>query len=189
MEEAAMPLFASLDNFPISLQEAMKLLFSASSLVVTAYFWFVRVNRERTSIAFYAVNGFEGALEPHGLGVWTGKVFLANRSILPTAIVQARAELWWGGSWRTGNAVAADGSELPWNLPSAQVFAKNITAVFDLGPDTSREQVYANQKLRFTFETVDGSRVVWETNTDINAGKAVLASPEATQPAIHRTAA
>src|SRR5262245_43060385 len=80
-------MLVALTTIPADVQEALKLLFSAGSLAVTLYFWFVRANRERVSVAVHPVSGFEGSLESGGVGFWTGRVFLANRSILPTAVV------------------------------------------------------------------------------------------------------
>jgi hypothetical protein len=166
-----MLLLATSDFLPLSLQEVMKLLFSASSMAITAYFWLVRMNKEKVSLAFYGGNGFEGTLEPHGVGLWRGRIFLANRSVLPTAIVRVQVELWWEERWLTGVFHTAEGSELPWNLPPSQVFPKNIIAAFDLGPNTSCEQVYANQRLRFTFETVEGKYITGEAQTVLAAGQ------------------
>jgi hypothetical protein len=155
-----MPLVGLSEVFSPELQEILKFLFSGVSLLATLYFWLVRANRERVALAVHAVHGFEGCLQDDGTGVWTGKLFLANRSILATAVLAGRAELWWQGRWLVGGFHAADGSELPWNLPPAQVFAKDVIAAFDLGREATREQVYAEQRLRFTFVTVEGRRVV-----------------------------
>lgn len=146
-------------------QEIAKMLFSTGSLVVTLYFWFVRANRERFSVGVHVVSGFEGSLEPGGIGVWSGKVFVANRSILPTAIVAGRAELWWEGRWLAGRLAEGDGSELPWNLPASQAYAKNVVAVFDLGRGVSVERIYARQRMRLIFETVEGRNVVGKVRT------------------------
>ena len=154
-----MPLFAFPEVVSPAMQDFLKLGFSAGSLIVTLYFWFVRINRERVSVGLYPDRGFEGTLQPDGLGVWTGRVFLVNRSILPTAIVVAKAELWWEGRWLAGQAYPTEGSELPWNLPPSQVFARGLCAVFNLGPETPRERVYANQRIRFTFTTVERGQV------------------------------
>jgi hypothetical protein len=149
------------------LADLMKLAFSAGSLGVTAYFWFVRVNRERVSVGIFPAYGFEGTLEPGGVAVWTGKVFLCNRSILPTAIISGEVELWWKQRWRKGRFYANDGHELPWNLPPSQVFAKQMSVAFDLGEGTPRERVYANRRLRFTFTTIEGYRVSGELQTHV----------------------
>jgi hypothetical protein len=143
----------------------MKLLFSTGSLAATLYFWLVRANRERVSVGVYAVNGFEGALDDHGLGLWTGRLFLANRSILPTAVVTIKAELYWDGRWLPGQVGTGEASELPWNLPPSQAFAKSVTAAFNLGPEATRAQVYASHRLRFTLATVEGARVTGEIRT------------------------
>ena len=145
--------------------DAMKLLFSAGSLGVTVYFWFVRINRERVSVGVFPAGGFEGRLEPGSLGVWTGKVYLANRSILPTAVVAGEVELLVRGRWQKGGFHTPDGSELPWNLPPSQAYAKSMIAAFDLPADTPTEWVYANRKLRITLITVEGARLVNELST------------------------
>jgi hypothetical protein len=161
-----MPLLLALsDLVSDNLQDMLKLAFSASSLVITVYFWFVRVNREKVSLKVYPDHGFEGTLEPGGVGLWTGRLFLANRSILPTAVVRVKAELWWNGRWLLGNVIPSEGSELPWNLPPSQVFARGLQAAFDVGPDTPRERVYTNQRIRFTFVTIERCRVVSEVET------------------------
>ena len=149
------------------LADLMKLAFSAGSLGVTAYFWFVRVNRERVSIGIFPAYGFEGTMESGGVGVWTGNIFLSNRSILPTAIISGEVELLWKKRWRKGRFYACAGHELPWNLPPAQVFAKTVSVAFDLGEDTPRERVYANRRLRFTFVTVEGQRISGELPTHV----------------------
>src|SRR5688500_6358043 len=64
-----------------AVQDAVKLLFSAVSLLITLYFWYVRINRERVALRVYPVGGFEGALQNNGDGIWTGRIFIANRSI------------------------------------------------------------------------------------------------------------
>lgn len=159
------PLFGTAEGLTSDFQEMLKLIFSGTSLVITAYFWFVRANRERVSLGIFPVDGFEGSLESGGVGLWAGRIILTNRSIVPTAVIAARAELWWDGRWVTGNVVAGDGSELPWNLPPSQATAKTLNAAFDLGLQTSREQVYADQRLRLTFITVEGYRAVGEFRT------------------------
>ena len=169
-----MSLFASLSSD--ALADFMKLAFSAGSLLITVYFWFVRINRERVSIGLYPAYGFEGALEHGGVGVWTGKLFLANRSILPTAIIGGEVELWWKKKWISGGFHVGDGYELPWNLPPSQVFAKTISVAFDLGANTPRERVYANRKLRFTFVTIEGVRISAELQTHVAAGGKRLAA-------------
>lgn len=148
-----------------NLQDAMKWLFSGASLLVTVYFWCVRINRERVSLRIYSDSGFEGTLESGGVGLWVGRIFVANRSILPTAIIAANVELWWDGRWQSGRVIPCDGSELPWNMPPTQVFARGLRAVFDLGEETPRERIYATQRLRFTFSTVEGCRVRQEVET------------------------
>lgn len=160
-----MPLFGDLDVVWPENQELMKMGFSLSSLLVTAYFWFVRVNRERVSLGVFAVSGFEGSLEPGGVGLWAGQIILTNRSILPTAVIAAKAELWWDGRWIAGNAVPGDGSELPWNLPPSQASSKTLSTAFDVGPDTQRERIYADQLVRLTFVTVEGCRITGEFRT------------------------
>lgn len=159
------PLFGSLDLSSLDAQELLKIAFSATSLLVTGYFWIVRVNRERVSLGIFPVGGFEGTLEPGHVGAWAGRIFLSNRSILPTAVIAAKAELWWNGRWIVGNAITGDGSELPWNLPPSQATSKTITTAFDVGPETTREQIYADQRLRLTFITVEGCRVTAEFRT------------------------
>ena len=146
-------------------REALQMAFSLGSLVVTAYFWFVRVNRERVSIGLYPVSGFEGALERPDTGVWTGQIFLTNRSILPTAVVAGKTELFWKGNWILGNLIAGTGSDLPWNLPPTQAFAKTVTLVFDVGPQTSADALYVDQRVRIAFLTVEGKQVVGEFRT------------------------
>jgi hypothetical protein len=148
-----------------SLADLMKLVFSAGSLGITAYFWFVRVNRERVSVGLFPAYGFEGTLESGGIGVWTGRLFLSNRSILPTAIISGEVELWWKKRWLKGRFYANDGHELPWNLPPSEVFVKTVSVAFDLGENTPRERVYAKRRLRFTFITVEGHRVAGELPT------------------------
>jgi len=159
------PLFGSWWLVSAEVQEWLKMLFSAGSLVFTLYFWLVRANRERVAVAVHQVGGFEGVLDG-GIGIWSGKLFVVNRSILSTAIVAARAELWWQGRWLVGNCIPGDDCELPWNLPPAQAFAKTVRAAFDLGPETSRAQVYADHLLRITFVTVEGRRVRGEVRTN-----------------------
>lgn len=146
-------------------KDAMQAAMSVGSLAVTLYFWFMRANRERVQVKVYPVNGLEGTLEEGGVGCWTGRLFFANASILPTAIVAAKAELWWDGQWLSGAFHVGAGSELPWNLPPTQVFPKDVVAAFDLGKCSKRERVYAEQKLRFTFVTVEGCRIVVEVNS------------------------
>src|SRR3954447_3515898 len=127
-KELPMPLlFGAVEVFSADAQELLKLSLSGTSLIVTAYFWFVRANRERVSLGIFPVAGFEGSLEPGGVGLWAGQIILTNRSILPTAVIAARAELWWNGRWITGNARPADGSELPWNLPPSQAFSRCLS--------------------------------------------------------------
>jgi hypothetical protein len=163
-----MRLLALVPFLSTDVEEVLKVVFSVVSLVATLYFWLVRANRERVSVAVHAVSGFEGALNDHGVGFWTGKLFLANRSILPTAIVAGRAEVWWNGRWLVGNCVANDDSELPWNLAPSQVVAKNVIAAFDLPAGTERERVYQNQRLRFTFLTVEGRQVREEIQSNVS---------------------
>jgi hypothetical protein len=156
----------SLSDFISSdVQDNLKMLFAAGSVAVTMYFWFVRINRERVSLKVYPISGFEGALEDCGLGIWSGRVFLANCSIMPTAVVTVKAELWWEERWLAGQVGGQAGSELPWNLPPTQVFPRDLTAAFELGPRATREQVYANQRLRFTFVTIEGRRFTEEFQT------------------------
>lgn len=184
-----LPLFGTAEVLSMNIADAMKLLCSVGSLVVTLYFWFVRSNRERVAVAVYHVGGFESSLEPYGVGLWSGKIFLANRSILPTAIVRTQAELFWQGRWITGMVHLAEGCELPWNLPPSQVFAKNVTAAFDVGKETTCDQVYANQRLRFTFETVEGCRVTGETESCPTVGASPLQAPVASVAPNHLRAA
>ena len=92
-------LFALSEIMSSDIQEVLKLGLSGISLVVTMYFWLVRANRERVSVGIFPVGHFEGTLEPGGVGQWTGRLFLANRSIMPTAIVSARVELLWKGRY------------------------------------------------------------------------------------------
>lgn len=145
-------------------QDLMKLAFSAGSLLVTVYFWFVRVNRERPALGVYSAGGFEGSLDS-GFGVWRGRLFVANRSILPTAIVALRSEVYWKGRWVAGQCGTGEGSDLPWNLPPNQVFPHSLVAVFDLGADPSLEHIYANRPLRFVFTTVEGKSIVAEVES------------------------
>ena len=154
------------------LQDFLKLGLSVGSFVVTVYFWFIRVNRERVAIGVYPAGGFEGTLESGGIGLWTGRVFLTNKSILATAVISVEVELWWNGRWVAGNAIPDLDNPLPWNLPPSQAFAKTVRAAFDLGPDTDREKVYLNQRLRFTFNTVEGVRVPVEMKTNEVVAKA-----------------
>lgn len=158
-------LFALSEILSADAQEVLKLGFSGASLVVTMYFWMVRANRERVSLGIFPVGGFEGTLEPGGIGLWSGRLFLANRSILPTAIVAAQVELLWQGRWLPGHVGTGEGSELPWNLPPSQVFPKDLKAAFDLGMEISLDEVYADQRLRFTFVTVEGRSVYQEVRT------------------------
>lgn len=158
-------MFASAGSPFGELQDAVKMLFSTASLVFTAYFWLVRVNRERISVRTYPVSGFEGSLESGGVGVWSGKLFIANGSILSTAIVAGKVEIWWDGRWLRGHFAVGDGSELPWNLPPSQAFSKAVTAAFEIGLEVDRDQVYENQRLRFTFATVERKAIVEEFET------------------------
>jgi len=153
-------------------QELVKFLFSTVSLLITFYFWYVRINREKVALKVYPVGDFEGALQDNGEGIWSGRIFIANSSILPTAVVSVKAELWWDGRWLEGPCAMGEGSELPWNMPPSQVFPRDLRAAFLLPPDTTREEVYANHSLRFTFETVDGSRITTETETASEAESA-----------------
>jgi hypothetical protein len=66
--------FAISGIFSESIQNDLKTAFSVLSLGVTAYFWFVRANRERLSVGIHQVGGFEGVLEAGQVGVWTGRV-------------------------------------------------------------------------------------------------------------------
>ena len=159
------PLLGTWSFVSAEVQEWLQMLFSAASVVFTLYFWLVRANRERVSVVVHQVGGFEGVLDG-GVGIWSGTLFVVNRSIMPTAIVAARAELWWQGRWLAGNCVSCDGSELPWNLPPAQAFAKAVRVAFDVGMETTRAQVYADQRLRITFVTVEGRRVTGEVRTN-----------------------
>jgi hypothetical protein len=158
--------FATFDLITPELKEMLQMAVSGASLLVTAYFWFIRANRERVSVGIFPVSGFEGALNGPGLGVWTGQVFLTNRSILATAILSGKAELYWEGRWITGNLVAGDGFELPWNLPPAQAYSKTIIVAFDVGVRTTAEKVYESQRIRVTFLTVEGQRVAREFRTN-----------------------
>ncbi len=163
------PLFAATELVSPTVQQAFQALCSVGSLLITVYFWFVRMNREKVSVGVFPIGGFEGALHPDNLGVWSGRLYLANRSILPTAVVAVEAELWWKGRWQTGNCVPEEGSELPWNMPPTQVFVKTLRLVFDVGPDTVCDEVYANQRVRLTFVTVEGSRIVTQLDTNATA--------------------
>lgn len=150
----------------LSLQDVLNTLFSMASFGVTVYFWFIRVNRERVSVKVYPVGPFEGTLESGGVGLWTGKLFLANRSILPTAIVEVQVELLWKGMWRSGRFFGGEGAEPPWNLKPQQVTPRlQVSAAFAVGEEVTREQIYEPQRLRFTFVTVEGWLIAHEFRT------------------------
>jgi hypothetical protein len=165
---ASLPLAIS-GVFSESIQDDLKTAFSVLSLGVTAYFWFVRANRERLSVGIHQVGGFEGVLEAGQVGVWTGRVFLANRSILPTAIVDGFAEIKWNGRWQKGRLIAADESALPWNLEPSYVVAKQVTMAFQFDEQTTREQVYEDQILRIAFMTVEGRKITQEIRSSYNS--------------------
>ena len=159
-----MPLLAdfSLDT----IQDHCKTLFSLASLAVTAYFWFVKANRERVGLRIYQTSKFEGSLEPNALGFWQGEVYLANRSTMPNAVVEVKTELFWKGQWIPGYTNLPEGHELPWNLTPLFVTQRKISGAFQLDPKTDREEVYANQRIRFTFISVEGRSFVKEIQTE-----------------------
>ncbi|MBY0522064.1 MAG: hypothetical protein K2R98_01620 [Gemmataceae bacterium] len=170
------PLAASAVEFLQSFRGEMNTLFSLASAGMTAYFWLVRVNRERESVRVYQVSDFAGTLEPGQVGYWVGKIFLANRSINPTAIVEASAELYWNGRWVPGVVHTADDVDLLWNLTPLQVVARKVGAAFPLDAKTTREQVYAPQKLRVTFVTVEGKKLVHEVRAGAEIGTNAIAA-------------
>jgi hypothetical protein len=157
-----------------SLQDDLKTLLSGVSFVATLYFWMVRANRERVSLGIYTAGGFEGELHPGGVGVWTGRLFIANRSTMPTAIIDLKVELYWDGYWRSGCCHALEPNDLPWNLTPSQVTAKTVTAAVTVG-DVACDRVYEPQRLRFTLVTVEGKHVTQEVRT----GAAAAASARA----------
>lgn len=163
-----MALFGLSTQLLTSLQSHGQMVLSVGSFVVTAYFWVVRINREREALRVYQTGTFEGTLESGHIGAWAGRLMLANRSIMPTAIVEAKVELCWQGKWLLGCINLDETNQLPWNLPAQQVAAQKLVAGFDVGPETTPEQVYADQRLRFTFLTVEGRRVVKIVETNVS---------------------
>jgi hypothetical protein len=163
------------------LQDELKTVFSLVSLAITAYFWLVRANREWAGMRFQQVGLYEGQMEDSGVAYWRGKLFVSNRSSLPNAVIEGGVELLWKGKWRSGRVATPEGSELPWNLEPLQVVPYEVLAIFDLGKDTTREEVYEDHRLRFTFLTVEGRRFVTEVRT--NVFPTTLATPVGTKRA------
>ena len=153
--------------FWATVQAHLQTFLSIGSCAVTGYFWLVRINREREAVRIYQMGVLDGTLESGALGVWTGKLMLANRSIMPTGIVAGKAELYWKGRWLPGTFATSDANELPWNLSPQQVVPQKVVAIFAIGEETTRERVYEDQRIRFTFLTVEGRSVVKELQTNV----------------------
>jgi hypothetical protein len=166
-------LVASLWTSFLGLWDSLSLqaVLSVGSAGITAYFWLVKMNRERAGLRLYRVADFRpdrlqcSQVAGTEKATWYGELCLANPSSLPAVIVQARVQLCWQGKWLDGKMVLEKKDDVPWTLEPLRVLSRSFGCAFLVAEGTTREQIQQAQRLRFTFTTVDGRHRIKEITT------------------------
>ena len=175
MSSHAAPIFANiLGEFNV------QTLFAVASTCITAYFWLVKMNRERAGLKLFRVGDFR----PDRLqcsdrpgkekATWYGEVVLANPSSLPIVVIQFQVQLLWRGRWIDGRMVMERKDDPPWTVEPLRVLARKFGCAFDAEEGTAREQLLKPHALRFTWTTVDGRRNCQDVVTSLAAPAAAL---------------
>lgn len=147
---------------------------AVGSAAVTAYFWLIKANRERAGVKVYQIGKFRAdrrtvpaseAPTKYRLW-WSGDLFFANRSTLPSAIIGAEVSVFFRGQWIDGDFGWGEGAELPWNLPPLSVEKKPVAAFLKVQDEVEWDEVQKPHKLRFRFSTVDGRQFTKEVETN-----------------------
>jgi hypothetical protein len=180
-------LLASLGSALAGLWQALNLqaLLSVGSAGITAYFWLVKMNRERAGLRLYRLGDFrpdrpQGADVP-GMetAVWYGGLCLANPSSLPAAVVCLRVQLGWQGRRLDGRLVQERKDDLPWTVEPLRVLSRSFGCAFVVPEGTARELLSRPQQFRFTFVTADGRRRTQTMSTCEAAAGAAALRPQA----------
>jgi hypothetical protein len=122
----------------------VSLIGSAFSAACTAYFWFVRVQRERPDVTAHLLEHEfflgQGRADERAIGFKLA-VVLANNSILPDAVLGARVWLRTaGGQWLPLEGVTCDQrSPLPLNLPPQQTGILRLAGRISFATDDEAE--------------------------------------------------
>jgi hypothetical protein len=138
---------------------------------ITAYFWLVKMNRERAGLRLYRVADFRpdrpqcAPVPGTQKAVWYGELCLANPSSLPAVVVQIRVQLRWQGRWRDGKLVLEKKDDVPWIVEPLRVLSRGFGCAFLVEESATRAQLQQPQRLRFTFVTVEGRPRVKEIST------------------------
>ena len=158
----------------------LQTLIAVGSACVTAYFWLVKMNRDRAGLKLYRVADFK----PDRLqcddrpgkekATWYGEVYLANPSSLPIAVVAFRVRLMWHGEWIDGKLVMERKDDLPWTVEPLRVLARSFGCAFPVPQGTTREQLMQPHKLRFAWTTVDGRKQCQDVDTCVTAAVPAL---------------
>lgn len=147
----------------------MSLAGSVFSTACTVYFWFVRARRERPKLTAHLLEHEfflgQGRAETRTIGVKLA-VVVANGSILPNAVIGARAWLKTAdGAWESVEGLTTDAqTPLPINLPPQQTGILRLTGRItfsthaDLESQRPSAAAYVAQYLRrpveIEFETL-----------------------------------
>src|SRR5690606_18754505 len=72
---------------------------------------------------------------------WTGDLYVANMSTLPSAVIGAEVELQREGKWVSGAFGWSEGAALPWNLDPLKVDKHGVAAFFYLPESVEGEEL------------------------------------------------
>ena len=138
---------------------------SALSLLVTAYFWMVRVRKERPHLKFHQLSDFRTSCRriPDRKGVRrlsfqqldTGGVLIVNHSLRQNSIVLFECFLATGDQLIEGDWGYSGDDKPPWNVGPETSIAFSPACFFDVPPEY---EIPENPVFYLRFVTASGKR-------------------------------
>lgn len=163
----------------VDLQIDAQMIFSSASLLVTCYFWFVRIRRERPHLAFHQLSDFRASCRRVQDSedkkrlcfqqLDTGGVLIVNHSIRQNSIVLFECFLPTEDGVIEGDWGYSGDDKPPWNIGPETSLAFSPACFFDV---PANYEIPENPAVYLRFVTASGKRFTHRFNKQVKRHRA-----------------